>query len=84
MVVIGCLAFGVMTLPTWCVSVLRRGKSEGVTVLGRGGWHMTLVEWLSTPLERPSHGHNLCGGCVWKAQGAKSRKAHMVGVVVVK
>ena len=46
---------------------------------------MTLVEWLSTPLERPSHEHHLwCGGCEWKAQEVKSRKAHMVGVVVVK
>ena len=45
---------------------------------------MPLVEWLSTPLERPSHDHHLCGGCEWKAQGVKSRKAHMVGVVVVK
>ena len=45
---------------------------------------MTLVEWLSTPLERLSHEHHLCGsGCEWKAQGVKSRKAHIVGVVVV-
>ena len=45
---------------------------------------MTLVEWLSTPLERPSHEHHSWCGCEWKAQGVKSRKAHMVGVVVVK
>jgi hypothetical protein len=45
---------------------------------------MALVELLSTPLKRQSHDHHLCGGCEWKAQGVKSRKAHMVGVVVVK
>ena len=26
----------------------------------------------------------VCDGCEWKAQGVKSRKAHLVGVVVVK
>ena len=61
-VVFGCLAFAVMTHPTWCVSVVMESKSEGVIELERGGWHMTLVEWLSTPLERPSHKHHLCGG----------------------
>ena len=40
----GCLAFAVMTLPTWCVSVVREGKSEGVIVLERYGWHMPWVE----------------------------------------
>ena len=45
---------------------------------------MTLVEWLSASLEIPSHEHHLCGGSEWKAQKVKSRKAHMVGVVVVK
>ena len=42
MAVSGCLAFGVMTLPTWCVSVVMGGKSEGVVVLERGvdgTWH---------------------------------------------
>ena len=67
MAVSGCLAFAVMTLPTWCVSVVRKGKSEGLIVLERGGWQITLVEWLSTPFERPSHEHNLCGcGCEWR------------------
>ena len=33
MVMSGCLAFGVMTLATWCVSLVMRGKSEGVNVL---------------------------------------------------
>ena len=57
----GCLAFVVMTLATWYVSVVRRSKSDGVIVLKRGGWHMTLVEWLRTPLERQSHEHHLWG-----------------------
>ena len=35
MAVTGCLAFAVMTLPTWCVSVVMGGKSEGVIVLER-------------------------------------------------
>ena len=35
MAVSGCLAFGVMALPTWCVSVVMGGKSEGVIVLER-------------------------------------------------
>ena len=42
MAVSWCLAFVVMTLPTWCVSVVRGGKSEGVIVLERevdGTWH---------------------------------------------
>ena len=42
----GCLVFAVMTLPTWCVSVVRRGKSEGVIVLEKeegGMWH-----WLNS------------------------------------
>ena len=30
-----CLAFGVMTLPIWCVSIVIGGKSEGVIVLER-------------------------------------------------
>ena len=29
----GCFAFVVMTLPTWCVSVVMGGKSEGVVEL---------------------------------------------------
>ena len=35
MAVTGCLAFAVMTLPTWCVSVVMEGKSDGVIVLER-------------------------------------------------
>ena len=30
-----CLAFAVMTHPTWCVSVVMESKSEGVIVLER-------------------------------------------------
>ena len=33
MVMSGCLAFAVMTLATWCVSLVMRGKSEDVIVL---------------------------------------------------
>ena len=33
--VTGCFAFGVMTLPTWCMSVVMEGKSESVIVLER-------------------------------------------------
>ena len=33
MAVSGCLAFAVMTLPTWCVSVVMGGKSGSVIVL---------------------------------------------------
>ena len=33
MVVFGCLAFAVMTLPIWYVSVVMGGKSEGVIML---------------------------------------------------
>ena len=43
MAVSGCFAFAVMKLPTWCVSVVMRGKSEGVIVLERevdGTWHL--------------------------------------------
>ena len=53
------MAFAVMTPPTWCVSVVMGGKSDGVIVLERGEWHMALVEWLSTQLERQSHEHRL-------------------------
>ena len=35
MAVYGCLAFTVMTRPTWCVSVVMGGKGEGVIVLER-------------------------------------------------
>ena len=35
MAVTGCLAFGVMTRPMWCVSAVMEGKSEGVVVLER-------------------------------------------------
>ena len=35
MAVSGCLAFAVMTLPTWCVSVVMGSKGEGVIVLER-------------------------------------------------
>ena len=35
MAVFECLAFGVMTLPTWCVSVVMGCKSDGVIVLER-------------------------------------------------
>ena len=76
MVMSGCLAFGVMTLPTWCVSVVREGKSDGVIVLERevdGRWH-----WLNdqaTQLDRQSHGHHLCGVSVnGKAQGVKKQE----------
>ena len=72
----GCLAFAVMTLPTWCVSVVREGKSDGVIVLERevdGRWH-----WLNdqaTQLDRQSHGHHLCGVSVnGKAQGVKKQE----------
>ena len=42
MAVSECLAFGMMTLPTWCVSLVMRGKSEGVIMLENevdGTWH---------------------------------------------
>ena len=45
---------------------------------------MTLVEWLCTQLERQSHEHHLWDVDVNGKHNVKSRKAHMVGVVVVK
>ena len=45
---------------------------------------MALVELLSTPLKRQSHEHHLWDVDVNEKHNVKSRKAHMVGVVVVK
>ena len=62
MAVSECLAFGVMTLPTWCVSVVMGGKSEGVVVLERGvdgTWHW-LNDWA-----RHWRDHHMNTICVW-------------------
>ena len=62
-----------------CICCERRQQWWCDCIGERGGWHMTLVEWLSTLLERPSHEHYLWGVvCKWKAQWVKSSKAHMV------
>ena len=67
MVVSVCLAFAVMTIPTWCVSVVREGNSGGVIVLERevdGTWH-----WLNgwAHYWRDHHMNTICG--VWYVNG---------------
>ena len=64
----GCitvLMFSWLILPVFAyvkkTTNCQRRRQSGCDCVGVwGGWHMALVEWLSTPFKRPSHEHHLC------------------------
>ena len=78
-----CLAFAVMTLPTWNICCGER-QEWGCDCVGEM-WMALAIGWMAEHIieETITWTPFVWCECEWKTQEVKSRKAHMVCVVVV-